>query len=148
MATFIITGGVKVSEWISNSISLYWACNYLPMLRLNMLIKAETSILVSDKRDQCKWHQTTTIFTLQCRHNECYGVWNHQPHDCLLHILFRRRWKKTSKRRVTDLCAWNSPVTGEFPAQRASNAENVSIWWRHHEIIKHTGFHCDVDDTP
>ena len=22
--------------------------------------------------------------------------------------------------------------TGEFPAQRASNAENVSIWWRHH----------------
>ena len=25
----------------------------------------------------------------------------------------------------------NSPVTGEFPAQRASNAENVSIWWHH-----------------
>ena len=23
--------------------------------------------------------------------------------------------------------------TGEFPAQRASNAENVSIWWRHYE---------------
>ena len=23
--------------------------------------------------------------------------------------------------------------TGEFPAQKASNAENVSIWWRHHE---------------
>ena len=22
--------------------------------------------------------------------------------------------------------------TGEFPAQRANNAENVSIWWRHH----------------
>ena len=28
----------------------------------------------------------------------------------------------------------NSPVTGEFPAQRASNAENVSIWLRHHAI--------------
>ena len=26
----------------------------------------------------------------------------------------------------------NSPVIGEFPAQRASNTENVSIWWRHH----------------
>ena len=24
-------------------------------------------------------------------------------------------------------------VTGEFPAQMAGNAENVSIWWRHHE---------------
>ena len=23
-------------------------------------------------------------------------------------------------------------MTGEFPAQRASNEENVSIWWRHH----------------
>ena len=29
--------------------------------------------------------------------------------------------------------ALNSPGTGEFPAQRASNAENVSIWWRHHD---------------
>ena len=26
----------------------------------------------------------------------------------------------------------NSPGTGKFPAQMASNAENVSIWWRHH----------------
>ena len=30
------------------------------------------------------------------------------------------------------LCEGNSPVTGKFPSQRASNAENVSIWWRHH----------------
>ena len=28
--------------------------------------------------------------------------------------------------------------TGEFPAQRASNAENVSIWWRHHETRQKT----------
>ena len=26
-------------------------------------------------------------------------------------------------------------VTGEFLAQRTSNAENVSIWWRHYDII-------------
>ena len=30
------------------------------------------------------------------------------------------------------ICVGNSPVTGEFPAQMASNAENASIWWRHH----------------
>ena len=42
-------------------------------------------------------------------------------------------YKKTSKLRVTGLCAGNSPGTGEFPAQRASNDENVSIWWRHHD---------------
>ena len=28
----------------------------------------------------------------------------------------------------------NSPVTGEFTAQMASNAENLSIWWRHHGV--------------
>ena len=39
-----------------------------------------------------------------------------------------RRSKKTSKFRVTGLCAGNSPVTGEFPAQMASNVENVFIW--------------------
>ena len=53
---------------------------------------------------------------------------------CLLNRLFRRRSKKTSKLRVTGLCAGNLPVTSEFPAQMASNAENVSIWWRHHVI--------------
>ena len=51
---------------------------------------------------------------------------------CLLNYLFRRRSYKTSKLHFTGLCEGNSPVTGEFPTQRASNAENVSIWWRHH----------------
>ena len=77
--------------------------------------------------------------TLLWRHNEWDSVSNHQPHDCLLNCLFGRRSKKTSKLRVTGLCAGNSPETGEFPAQRASNAENVSIWWRHHEIAR---AHC------
>ena len=38
---------------------------------------------------------------LQWRHNGCDSVSNHQPHDCLLNRLFRRRSKKTSKLRVT-----------------------------------------------
>ena len=67
------------------------------------------------------------------RHNGRNGVSNHQPHPCLLNRLFRRRSKKTSKPCVTCLCAGNSSVTGEFPAQRASNTENVSICWRHHD---------------
>ena len=71
--------------------------------------------------------------TLKWRHNERDDVSNHQPHDCWPNRLFRRRSNKTSKLRVTGLCAGNSPVTGEFPTQRASNVENVSIWWRHHE---------------
>ena len=62
-------------------------------------------------------------WTLQWRHNGCGSVSNHQPHDCLLNRIFRRRSKKMSRLRVTGLCAENSPRTGEFPAQRASNAE-------------------------
>ena len=74
------------------------------------------------------------LFTLRWRHNDHDGVSNYQPHDCLLNRLFRRRSKKTSKLRVTGLCAGNSPETGEIPAQRASNAENIPIWWRHHDV--------------
>ena len=40
--------------------------------------------------------------------------------------------KENIKARRHWLCAGNSPEAGEFPAQIASNAENVSIWWRHH----------------
>ena len=47
--------------------------------------------------------------------------------------------KKTSKLRVTGLCEGNPPVTGEFPAQRASNAENVSIWWHYRVLLKAPG---------
>ena len=53
------------------------------------------------------------------RHHERDGVSNHRHLYCLPNRLFSRS-KKTSKLRVTGL--W------------ASNAENVSIWWRHHAL--------------
>ena len=58
------------------------------------------------------------LHALEWRHNEHDCVSNHQPHDCLLSRLFRRRSKQTSKLRDTGLCAWNSPVTGEIPAKK------------------------------
>ena len=45
---------------------------------------------------------------------------------CIVY-LFGRRSNKASKLRVPGICAGNSPVTGEFPAQTASNAENIFI---------------------
>ena len=90
-----------------------------------------TSFIVGDKDISFRW-----------RHNGCDGISNYHPHDCLLNRLFRRRSKKTSKLRVTGLCAGISPGTREFPAQMASNAENVSIWWRHHEVIFILNFQC------
>ena len=43
--------------------------------------------------------------------------------------------KRKHQSSLTDLCEGNLPVTGEFPSQWASNAENVSIWWRHHYFL-------------
>ena len=85
----------------------------------------------------CGWHHMAQVipWALLWRHNEGECVSNHQPHDCLLSHLFGRWSKKTPKLRVAGLCAGNSPETDEFPAQMASNAENVSIWWRHHGTI-------------
>ena len=57
---------------------------------------------------KCRWSNPDK-YTLEWRHNDHDGVSNHQPHGCLLNRLFRRRSKKTSKLRVTGLCAGNSP---------------------------------------
>ena len=76
-------------------------------------------------------HAALGILSLRWRHNGRDGVSNHQPYHCLLNRLFGCRSKKTSQLSVTGLCAGNSLGTGEFPAQMASNAENVSIRWRH-----------------
>ena len=71
----------------------------------------------------------------QWRHDRRDGVANQLRLDCSLNRLFRRRSKKTSKLRVTGLCEGNSPVNGEFLSQRACNAENIFIWWRHHVTV-------------
>ena len=55
------------------------------------------------------WEWIRHSWTLQWRHNDHGGVSNHRPRGCLLNCLFRRRSKKTSKLRVTGLCAGNSP---------------------------------------
>ena len=103
---------------------IYWT----PLLRVDVIIHPCTIrgtyiITLSEASNPLQW-----------RHNEHGVVSNHQPHDCLPNRVFGRKSKKASKLRVTGLCMGNSPGTGEFPAQSASNAENVSIWWRHHAI--------------
>ena len=74
---------------------------------------------------------TTAAF--QWRNNERDGVSFYRRLDCLPNRLFRHRSKKTWKLRVTGLCEGYSPVTGELPSQRASNAENISI--SHDDVI-------------
>ena len=72
--------------------------------------------------------------TLQWHHDGHNGVSNHQPHDSLTNCLFRRRLKKN----ITAPRYW--PLCGKFnghrwiPCTKTSKAENVSIWWLHHDI--------------
>ena len=73
---------------------------------------------------------------LQWRHNEGDGISHHRRLQCLLNCWFRRTSKNTSKLRVSGLCAGNSSVTSEFPAQKTSNSEYISIWWRHHGTVE------------
>ena len=54
------------------------------------------------------------------------------------------QWKHQSPASLA-FVRGNLPVTGGFPSQRASNAENVSIWWRHH-VTSHkrkSNIRCD-----
>ena len=102
--------------------------DYVIMVTIPTIVLCMLSVCNLHK--SCLW-----MNSLRWRHNGLDSVSNHQPHDCLHNHLFRRRSKKTSKLRVTGLCAGNSPGTGEFSAQMASNAENVSIPWRHHVML-------------
>ena len=56
------------------------------------------------------------------------------PSRLLLNHLLRRGSKKTSKIRATGLYEGKSPMAGEFPLQRTTNAEAASIWWRHYAV--------------
>ena len=119
---------IDIKVWMSNWNSFLW---YVAISVAKRPLKIHM-----DGQSHVTWSLTNAL-TLHWRHNERNGVSNYQHRDCLLNRLFRFRSKKTSKLRVTGLCEGNSPGTGEFPAQRASNAENASIWWRHHKL---TGF--------
>ena len=89
------------------------------------------SITLHGLQTSCATKQST----LQWRHNEDDGVSNHQPHDCLLNGLFKAQIKENIK------APRHWPFCRKFTGNRwitrtmANNAENVSIEWRHHELI-------------
>ena len=87
---------------------------------LNVLIQKKFEHKVAWKYDYNTSITILMAFALRWRDNERDGVSNHQPHDFLSNVYSGADQSKYS------------PFTGEFPAQRASNVETVSIWWHHH----------------
>ena len=127
--------------------TLFEAIKKARELRINITLLSVRTVhadgLVSSK-SRTTWGTVITRFmsflsiyhlTLQRRHNERDSLSNHRRLDYLLNRLLRHRSKIASTLRVTGLCEGNSPVTVGFPAQRASNAENASIWWRLHDTL-------------
>ena len=77
------------------------------------------------------------ISTFGGRHNGRDGASNHQPRDCLLNRLSDADQRKHQS-SASLAFVWGihrSPVNS--PHKKASNAENVSVWWRYHEPPLH-----------
>ena len=98
-----------------------------PMLTYSQLdLEEQTSVMF-------EWKYITfnslKCILLQWRHKGRDGVLNHQPPHCLLNRLFRSTSKKTSKLRVTGLCAGNSPRTSphRWPVMRKINDDYKCI---------------------
>ena len=126
----------QLFHWSENAIIFrqFWSLAVLEVVILTVQLVMKISsrwqhfLFSVYERAQCVNY---VVKSLLWRHNECHGISNHQPHECLLNRLFGRRSKKTSKLRVTGLCLGNSPET----------VENVSIWWRHHVIWAYSTSH-------
>ena len=123
---------------------------WIRIMNLSILFRVASPILGQLWDCSClvKWSWVIWVksiaTTLQWSHNRRDCVSNHQPYDRLLNRVFRSRSKKTSKLRVTGLCPGNSPGTDEFPTQMSSNAENVSISWRHYDKTQQTENHVHI----
>ena len=69
----------------------------------------------------CRLCASIFVSTIRMTSHERHVVSNHRPFDCLFNSLCR----PTSKYTLPALCDGNSPVAGEFLAQRASNVEKL-----------------------
>ena len=97
----------EISIALVTTVVFWWADFIIPLIRL--LFRFYNDIIMSAMASQ--------LTSLMIVYSTVYS---------------RRRSNNASKFPVTGLGEGNYPVTGEFPAQMASNAESVSIWWRHH----------------
>ena len=87
-----------------------------------------------------------------CDRNQLYALqWRHNDHGgSPASRLFTKSFIQAKiKEHIKAPLHWplcgEFTGTGEFPAQRASYAENVSIWWRHHGISSIQGWQCKVN---
>ena len=91
-----------------------------------------------------RYDHPTANGSLQWRHNECDGVPINWRLDCSLNRSFRWRLKNQSSTSVALLRGIHRWLV-DSPSQRASNAGNLTIWWRHDVIL---AFHYIIISRP
>ena len=120
----------KLQWWMDKQFhpTFYWACDYLSVLGSNLIHVSERGLRRKLKGITCL--DVRTRLALQWRHNEhissqITGVSIVCSTVCL-----------GTDRRIHQGSASLAFVMGnpsvDFPSHRVSNAENASIWWRHH----------------
>ena len=119
------------ASWQLNQNNLFVSIKNISSAKLRPFL--QTSICEWAKWRRMPERNIQYVLDMHCN-DVIMSVSNHLRLDCLLTRLFRHRSKKTPKLRVAGLCEGNSPAAGEFLAQRTSNAENLSIWWRYHGV--------------
>ena len=67
--------------------------------------------------------------------HECQGISNHWQLYCLFNIFIRPTLKKTSKLCISGLLWGESNNDWWIPLKNSSNAESVSMSWRHHAMV-------------
>ena len=118
--------------WIRAQVAWAWISNYMLQNTVGCNCFPMPMITTSDTVFKFHWN-----FSLHWRHNERDCVSNHQPHDCLLSRLLRRRSKKTSKLYITGLCAginwWIPRTNGQwrgkcFHLMTSSCLKRLPLW--------------------
>ena len=125
-----LTQNSSKSSPLAKELLQYWIkASILGCLALQNPVMLNSVTQWSLRNNCCnRWYSLLNSFIFAMRYSDVVmgamatlitGVSIVYPTDC-------------SDQRNHNLCAGNSPMTGDFPAQRTSNAENVSIWWRHY----------------
>ena len=103
----------------------------IPQISILLTLCERHSVIIDDISSP-KRHVMREALPLQCRHNECDSI-SKSPALRLFTESFIQAQKNIKAQRH-----W--PLWGEFtsdrwiPRTQDSNAENVSIWWRHHAM--------------
>ena len=130
--SYVIIGSGKWTEVDLLSIGPLWANFSVIWIEQHTFYFTKMHLKIS----LAKWWSFTWVVTyVVCNtltSNEHQGVSDHRSFERLFNNLFGLTSKKYQRSALLPLCEGKPPMTGEFPSQRASNAESVSISWHHH----------------